>query len=142
MPRLFVANAAQGFTGSPFFANLDAPVGPGRANRRPDVILVQFLMHASRKQWTDPRSSIDRDGIFGSETRDAILIFQKNVTGLFGGVLRKIDGVVDPVRSGATVRTATLGWMTHLYLVENRTLWPDFRGHIDWPGFEGMGLFL
>jgi hypothetical protein len=142
MPRLFISRPAEAFIGSPFFANLDGPVGPGRMNRRGDVILVQFLMHASRKRWTDPRSSIARDGIFGDETKGAILQFQKNVVGLFGPVLQKVDGIVDTARTGGSVRTSTLGWLHHLYIVDNKDLWPDFQMHPEWPGSPDVGLFF
>lgn len=143
MCRLYISVPAESFVGSKFFINLEAPVGPGQTNKRDDVILVQFLLQASRASWTDPRSNIARDGIFGQETKGWILQFQKNVVGLFGPVLQKVDGIVHPVHpGGAGVRTSTLGWLTHLYFTKNRQLWPDIQLHPDWPGFPKFGLIL
>lgn len=82
----------------PVFYNVDNAVGPGLANSKGDVQLVQFFLReiyshssvASEK----PQGNMVVDGLFGPITAHWIVEFQKLVRKKGGDV--HIDGRVDP----------------------------------------------
>ncbi|HEX8528154.1 peptidoglycan-binding protein [Allosphingosinicella sp.] len=75
-------------------SSIGASVGEGGANRESDVRIVQQLL---TKAGHDPRGV---DGDYGTNTRDAIISFQKTF-------MAKPDGCIDP--NGATIRRLEQG---------------------------------
>ena len=87
---------------------VEQPVGPGCANRRDDVLLVQHLL---RVAWEDTATSkgfrppgeaqpLKDDGICGGTTNKFIKFFQEEARRR--GANCALDGRVDPVLSGAS----------------------------------------
>jgi hypothetical protein len=87
------------------FHNIDGPVGSGRANLKPDVYLVQYLLTkvASKTvgKWTPPATPLKVDGEYSPNLTAWILSYQKVVAG-------HQDGVVDPQKQPHWVHYGTI----------------------------------
>jgi hypothetical protein len=82
--------------------SISASVGKKAANRRPDVVIVQKLLNAARRQ--DRLALIAVDGLVGLQTIDAISAFQKRYTTVANGrvdpdgpTITKLDETFDSV---------------------------------------------
>ena len=102
-------------TGVPFFCNVHGGVGPGQANRRDDVLLVQWLLHQyfskSPKIPPPPGPMIKVDGAFGRQTGEYIKAFQNG--GKTQGYNLKPDGVISRA-SGFFSSSGSQYTITHL----------------------------
>lgn len=78
--------------------NINSAVGPGAANRRDDVLLVQYLLQEAFKgpSFQKEPGSVSVDGRPGPQTFAAILHFQKVTKKLGKGQSITTDGRVDP----------------------------------------------
>lgn len=99
MPRIFLvsnANIKQIYS-------VDQAVGPGCANRREDVLLVQLFLSAAMeshngKSFRPPgQQPIKIDGSFGRQTQAYIKFFEEESNRQFPQHLLSTDGRIDPV---------------------------------------------
>ena len=90
------------------FYNVDHAVGPGRLNRRDDVLLVQFFLRSLARvndvmtqdsYFPTGQALIDTDGVFGPQTAAYIKHFEAVLSRSLPGALWR-DGVIDPRPSG------------------------------------------
>ena len=102
MPRVYVATTTADIT---VLYSVDRAVGPGRANDRNDVLLVQFLLNAAAKPsgglpGIQPagQGPLMVDGVFGSKTAAYIRHYQAAGQGK-----TTVDGVVSPVEEGSLI---------------------------------------
>jgi hypothetical protein len=122
----------------PIFFNVDGVVGAQpAANKREDVLLVQFLFRAiasSSKPFKSPAtqaaaSAVQMTGIIDPKTINAIRVMQQNS----GDPGKVADGRVSPAQSGYSYGGATWS-ITDL----NITLRDRFREH--WPRIDKIPL--
>ena len=99
--------------GAPIFV-VDAAVGPGCPNARPDVLLVQFYLRAimvdagSEKAYQPPgQPPLKIDGTCGAHTNAYIKFFQEENNRRNPGTNIHVDGRVDPLNSGTAVSSLT-----------------------------------
>jgi hypothetical protein len=91
-------------------------VGPGCANRRDDVLVVQSLLNVAYARIRVPSRTIPVDGVIGLETHAALLHFQRDQVGggdgrvePAGRTLVRLNAVAaGPPRSSGTARAASL----------------------------------
>ena len=113
MPRLFLSDVKK----RPLVVSVDDSVGQGGVNRRPDVLLIQFLLKAVSDEmagrtgswWKVPGAkSLKIDGQYGDSTREYIALFQQQYTKF------KLtqDGRVDPFVKGGWFGPRTHALMT------------------------------
>jgi hypothetical protein len=102
------------------FYNVDAAVGRGAANRRDDVLLVQYMLRENFKLLNTfkrdpfPGGPVEVDGSAGPQTLAAILHFQKTLKK--GGSSIATDGRVDPPVNEGTVGSISNTQYTILFL--------------------------
>lgn len=108
------------------FYNLNSSVGYGCANKRSDVLLVQYFLNVQNKAWDWIfGKQIAVDGDFGGETWRAIKTFQNNIG--YNGA-----GTVSTVRSNRYTSPKTNTFYTIIYLNDSvkhelSTYWTDLR---------------
>jgi hypothetical protein len=97
MPRIFFTHSRT----QPLLISIDEAVGPGCANKRPDVLLVQFMMKVAHDSpqnanfWSlKSGSSLKIDGVCGQHTQSMIKLFQDHINAVVQ------DGRIDPVTNG------------------------------------------
>jgi hypothetical protein len=114
MARLYLMDYAP----QPLILSNDDSVGRGGANRRLDVMLVQFFLNVTSQNnekswgWTIDRKIArpNIDGIYGPTTQDWINRFQDRERGKV-----MVDGRVDPILNG--VSDATQAHVMTIYLL-------------------------
>ena len=111
MPRLFFTDTRT----RPVVVSVNQAVGPGCPNRRPDVLLVQFLLRVvdqtpGRNTWITTRRAkpLVIDGKFGDVTASFIELFQRQ----FPIYPLAKDGRVDPFFEGSWYGPRTGVFMT------------------------------
>ena len=120
--------------------SVDQAVGEGCANRRDDVLLVQFLLRTLREDTQDNgvkypgfrppgQDPIDIDGVFGPQTNKYIRFFDAELNRQRAGQPESAkvvtDGRIDPIASGGF-----LGSLSHkiykMFLLN--TYYAEIRG--------------
>jgi hypothetical protein len=113
MPRLFLSDVKI----RPLVVSVDDSVGQGGVNRRPDVLLIQFLLKAvssafagkTGSWWTVPGPDMLKiNGQYGESTHAYITLFQRQYT----KVKLTQDGRVDPFVKGGWFGPRTHALMT------------------------------
>jgi hypothetical protein len=101
------------------FYNVQAPVGPGKANRIDDVMLVQILLRETAKTpqmiWAYGLPPMLVTGVADGNLFKWILAFQN-----FCGPLVTKDGIVDPARDA--LHLSTISHSDYTISVLNRLL--------------------
>jgi hypothetical protein len=118
MPRLWFTESRQ----RPLLISIDQPVGRGCANKRPDVLLVQFMLKVADRSpqnawWTHKLGrGLEIDGIFGDRTEWTIQQVQEQYPDKRWKVAQ--DGRIDPIGgSYFGARTGVLMTMVALNMI-------------------------
>ena len=105
---------------------IDSGVGPGRANRRDDVMLVQLLLKKAGVNSVTPdglpflhHSRLKIDGIFGPQTARFIEGFESSgaLTRRLGQMQVVSDGGFDPLQPNGSVRSGASGFWYKIFAV-------------------------
>lgn len=117
MPRLYFTESRR----RPLLISVDEPVGPGCANNRTDVLLVQFMLKVADESpqntgwWKTKRGhGLKIDGVFGEHTQSVI----RQVQDQYPDQRYKVahDSRIDPVSNGSYFGARTGVLMTMVVL--------------------------